>query len=148
MTISYLSLWFPPYLPPKSPDEIVSLSHFSFQMHIVELPVTQSDVITCSDFTTRISARMAFLMWISDCFATCCPGLPGEFCPWSLDLMLPGLRGFGDCDRHYVEPSPDARFDLHKLPQPNFKSNSAKFSSDNFCDLLKIKVSLSEMASC
>lgn len=43
--------------------------------------------------------------------------------------------------RHYIKPVPDARFSLHKLPQPNFSHNPAKFPSANFRDLLKIKVS-------
>lgn len=144
-TIPYHSLWFPEYFPPKNPDEIISLAYFSFQIYIAELSTTQSDIITCSDFTTRRSPRIAFLTWISDCITTCRAALSGELCPWILDLVLSGLWRFGDCD---IRPAPDARFCLHKLPQPNFNCNSAKFPSENFCDLLKIKVSLSDTASC
>jgi len=157
MTISYLFLLILQYVPLKCPDEMIPLPHFSVHIYI-ELSVTQSDVIPRSDFTTRMSARIAFVMWISDCIATCCADLPGECSSWSLDLMITGLWAFTAPERDretewqlsqaLYKTHRDARFDLHKLPQPNFSCNSAKFPSENFCHLLKIQVSVRNRASC
>lgn len=155
MTNSNFSLWIPQHLPLKSPYEMVSWSQFSFQIYIAEDSIAQSDVILGSGFTIMLSQRTAFLTWISGCIATGYADLPGEFCPWNLDLMLTGLWGFtpskktrrlnDGCYRNYIKPVLDMRFNLHKLPPPTVTQQSTQVRISVIC---RQSISQSDVASC